>query len=148
MIFSRTPTPCVGICSTTFGDLVCRGCRRYLHEIIDWNRYSEQEKRLILQRLDFLHEQILSQYFVIDNSAQLEPYLLSLKTNYRSDSSSWTKLYILLRSKAILPPWNELGVRQISSLTLETKELREKINQSLYTLALAYYEKDHLRNRR
>jgi predicted Fe-S protein YdhL (DUF1289 family) len=148
MIFSRTPTPCVGICSTTFGDLVCRGCRRYLHEIIDWNRYSEQEKRLILQRLDFLHEQILSQYFVIDNSAQLEPYLLSLKTNYRSDSSSWTKLYILLRSKAILPPWNELGVRQISSLTLETNELREKINQSLYTLALAYYEKDHLRNRR
>ncbi|MEC9132488.1 MAG: DUF1289 domain-containing protein, partial [Pseudomonadota bacterium] len=25
---TRRPTPCVGICSTTYGDLVCRGCKR------------------------------------------------------------------------------------------------------------------------
>ncbi|MEM9624509.1 MAG: DUF1289 domain-containing protein, partial [Pseudomonadota bacterium] len=33
-------TPCVGICSTTYGDLVCRGCKRFAHEIVQWNAYD------------------------------------------------------------------------------------------------------------
>ncbi len=31
----RPRTPCVGMCSTTYGDLVCRGCRRFSHEIVN-----------------------------------------------------------------------------------------------------------------
>ncbi|MCF8976542.1 DUF1289 domain-containing protein, partial [Pseudomonas edaphica] len=26
-------TPCVGLCSTVYGDLVCRGCKRFHHEV-------------------------------------------------------------------------------------------------------------------
>ena len=26
-------TPCIGVCSTTYGDDICRGCRRFRHEI-------------------------------------------------------------------------------------------------------------------
>lgn len=48
---SRRPTPCVGICSTTYGDLVCRGCKRYAHEIIQWNAYSQQQQGAVWQRL-------------------------------------------------------------------------------------------------
>ncbi|MCZ6890305.1 MAG: DUF1289 domain-containing protein, partial [Gammaproteobacteria bacterium] len=40
-------TPCIGICSTTYGDLVCRGCKRYAHEIVDWNRYTEDQRSRI-----------------------------------------------------------------------------------------------------
>jgi hypothetical protein len=29
-------TPCVGLCSTVYGDLVCRGCKRFHHEVINW----------------------------------------------------------------------------------------------------------------
>ena len=31
---NRTRTPCVGICSTTYGDDVCRGCKRFSFEVI------------------------------------------------------------------------------------------------------------------
>ena len=44
-------TPCVGICSTTYGDLVCRGCKRFSHEIVDWNTYSEAQRQDIEARL-------------------------------------------------------------------------------------------------
>ena len=40
-------TPCVGLCSTTYGDLVCRGCKRFSHEIVNWNRYGDEEKTAV-----------------------------------------------------------------------------------------------------
>ena len=39
----RSSTPCLGICTTTFGDEVCKGCKRFAHEIISWPKYSENE---------------------------------------------------------------------------------------------------------
>ena len=45
-------SPCAGKCSTVFGDQVCRGCRRFSYEVIEWNRYSEEQKLLIWKRLD------------------------------------------------------------------------------------------------
>ena len=53
-------TPCVGICSTVFGDRVCRGCKRYAHEIIAWNAYTNTQKTAIESRLDSLLEQIVT----------------------------------------------------------------------------------------
>ena len=43
----RSSTPCLGICSTTFGDEVCKGCKRFAHEIVSWTKYSEEELSLI-----------------------------------------------------------------------------------------------------
>lgn len=44
-------TPCIGICSTTYGDLVCRGCKRFAHEVVGWNGYSEAQRERIRERL-------------------------------------------------------------------------------------------------
>ncbi|MFK7913172.1 MAG: DUF1289 domain-containing protein [Pseudomonadales bacterium] len=44
-------TPCIGICSTTYGDLVCRGCKRFSHEIVGWNTYTEAQRQDIESRL-------------------------------------------------------------------------------------------------
>ena len=40
----RSSTPCLGICSTTFGDEVCKGCKRFAHEIVSWTKYSLEER--------------------------------------------------------------------------------------------------------
>jgi len=47
MAMTRSTTPCLGICSTTYGDNVCKGCKRYVHEVIDWNKFNSQEKELV-----------------------------------------------------------------------------------------------------
>ena len=47
-------TPCIGVCSTGIGDAVCRGCKRFTHEVIDWNGYStEQSGPLMLDWTSF-----------------------------------------------------------------------------------------------
>lgn len=45
-------TPCVGVCSTVYGDDVCRGCKRTLGQITDWNKADEDKRQLIYHELD------------------------------------------------------------------------------------------------
>lgn len=146
MLFEKVPTPCVGICSTTFGDVVCRGCRRYLHEVIDWNRYSDEQKRLVWLRLDALQEQVLSGAFRIEDPALLRAQLLEYAIPHREAGTPWSHLASLLRAGARrLPDLGEFGVIRLDRSGLTLVELRERLNGDLYALASAYYEKDHLR---
>lgn len=40
-------TPCIGVCSTTTGDSVCRGCGRTIDEIKCWVALSETERVMV-----------------------------------------------------------------------------------------------------
>ena len=50
----KVKTPCVGVCSTVFGDQVCRGCKRFHHELIEWNGYTDIQKETVWNRLESL----------------------------------------------------------------------------------------------
>lgn len=146
MLFRAVPTPCVGICSTTYGDTVCRGCRRYLHEVIDWNRYSDHEKRLIWQRLDGLQAQVLPRYFEIFSADLLRQELSALRVPFREDAGQWTWLQALLKHMARQEPdLAAFGVQRLDVSGLSLAELRDHISAELHTLACAYYERDLLR---
>ena len=47
MAVNRIRTPCIGVCSTVFGDTVCRGCRRFSHEVVNWNAYTDEQKTIV-----------------------------------------------------------------------------------------------------
>lgn len=44
-------TPCIGMCSCSLGDSVCRGCGRTAVEVRDWNSYTELKKKQVLASL-------------------------------------------------------------------------------------------------
>ena len=56
-------TPCIGICSTTYGDDTCRGCRRYREEITSWIKYSDSEKNIVNRRLEKFKITVLQDKF-------------------------------------------------------------------------------------
>ena len=56
-MLSNRKTPCIGVCSTTYGDLVCRGCKRFSHEIVDWNGYDSDQRTRVWSRLGQLHHE-------------------------------------------------------------------------------------------
>ena len=68
-------TPCVGICSTTYGDLVCRGCKRFAHEIVQWNGYDATQQDAVRERLTRLRYEILEALLVCDEPGLLEAAL-------------------------------------------------------------------------
>ena len=64
-------TPCIGICSTTYGDLVCRGCKRFAHEIVGWNGYQDAQRDLVWARLHALLAQSVRTYLRVVDEALL-----------------------------------------------------------------------------
>ncbi|MEJ2416782.1 MAG: DUF1289 domain-containing protein, partial [Exilibacterium sp.] len=58
-MFKPVRTPCVGVCSTGIGDEVCRGCKRFAHEVIDWNAYTHSQRVLVAQRLESFLVQVV-----------------------------------------------------------------------------------------
>lgn len=64
-------TPCVGICSTTYGDLVCRGCKRFSHEIVGWNGFTEAQRELVWSRLFTLLSEVAESHIVVTDPARL-----------------------------------------------------------------------------
>ena len=65
MLKNRSTTPCLGICSTTYGDDVCKGCKRFVHEIINWPKYSMDERAIVNDRLEEFKLLILKERFKV-----------------------------------------------------------------------------------
>ena len=93
-------TPCIGMCSTTsLGDAVCRGCRRYSFEVIGWNGYDEHEKLAVLRRIEKLVCQILEDKFTIVCVATLEAELKRLSVPFNAQLSPYCWLHNLFKKK-------------------------------------------------
>lgn len=137
------PTPCVGVCSTVYGDRVCRGCKRFAHEIIRWNTYSAGERGAILARLEQLTAQIVGQHFRILDLALLEQALLRHHVRYHAARSASHWVAELVRTSAdridqpqacgieVLPPWDAQPLTR----------LRDHMEEELLALSDAYLER-------
>ncbi|MEY3668195.1 MAG: hypothetical protein RL572_1735 [Pseudomonadota bacterium] len=95
---SPTRTPCIGICSTTsIGDAICRGCKRYAFEVIRWNAYTDAEKEAVLRRIEALTEQILKNRFHIQWPEALQNALDAHKIPLNPALSPYCWLHSLLQ---------------------------------------------------
>lgn len=140
MPHSRPKTPCVGLCSTVFGDSVCRGCRRFVHEVIDWNKYSPEQQHIIWQRLDEHLRLILPQFVKIYDPCKIVAHLQHQQLFY-DKTNIWRGVYSLLRlhHKGFLI-LDDVGFK------VSHNQAWELIQQQLYALANAYYQKDFLKH--
>lgn len=65
-------SPCVGFCSTTFGDPVCRGCKRTAQEVDTWNQLSAEERRSVWERLWQKAQHRVGDYLQVKDAALLQ----------------------------------------------------------------------------
>ena len=61
-------SPCIGVCSTTYGDFVCRGCKRFAHEVVGWNRFSDAQREIVWERLSELLMKSIQDHLIVDAS--------------------------------------------------------------------------------
>ena len=146
----RIRTPCIGICSTTYGGDVCRGCKRFAHEVIDWNAYSEDQKQLVWDRLTRLAAEVVTPRLTVFDLDLLAETLRSLGVRYHVDQSPAFGTLELLRALGhqrvdlgrfgitVMQPWQHLT----------PGELYREINHDLFTRAEAWYDVHHGRARR
>ncbi len=139
-------TPCIGVCSTGIGDSVCRGCKRFAHEVIDWNGYTQEQKRIVDARLAQFLAQCVSNRLRVTDPALLAWQLQTQQVRHDPDHDPHCWVFALLKAGAgqIDNPGNygfevDLQFRDVPLATL-----REQIDAEFYALSSAHYERYYL----
>ncbi|MDH2653727.1 DUF1289 domain-containing protein [Acinetobacter baumannii] len=136
-------TPCAGRCSTVFGDQVCRGCRRFNHEVIQWNTYTAEQRLAVWKRLDDQLDQILVPMLPQANLQHVEGFILGKRVRLMDGASKGRKLYHALKiceKNKNLAHESGLGISEA-----QVKEVWTEFERRILALAKASYELAWLR---
>ena len=143
-------SPCIGICSTTYGDLVCRGCHRFAHEVVQWNAYDEQQRGAIRRRLEELRDGSLASFLSAERVRSLCALAGSVKLHEGAWASDASLAYEVLRRLAMrrLPlPWAQCeGTGTVTVGTDERRSARDLlsgIDREVHNRSRAAYERSY-----
>ena len=146
-------TPCVGICSTTYGDLVCRGCKRFAHEIVQWNGYDELQQDAVRDRLQRVRDEVLTLLLVCHDEALLQSALseAGLQDLDRMEAQYQLLRFMVRREQSLasaglalaadapeLPAPASLPADRV----LDTLYLMQLLDSETYQRAKAHYERN------
>ncbi len=133
-------TPCVGICSTTYGDLVCRGCKRFAHEIVDWNSYTDDQHARVWRRLHTLRDACVERFVGIGDARRFDSAVAELKLP-EGDTHPAALIYELLRRRArVISSLVDVGlVARTEASTPRT--VRDAIDNEFFARSRAAYER-------
>jgi uncharacterized protein len=137
-------TPCIGVCSTTsVGDAICRGCKRFSSEVIHWNTFTEPQKQAVQARINLFTTQLMTNKFQIVAQAKLEQVLQDLRVFYDADLSPYFWLHQLLQKHLYrLQNLDEIGVVLLPAWRgQDVRDLLLRINEELQVLSEAHHER-------
>jgi predicted Fe-S protein YdhL (DUF1289 family) len=136
-------TPCVGLCSTVYGDLVCRGCKRFHHEVIHWNGYNEDEKRAVWLRLEQLLVQVMTAKVEVFDADKLRQQLEQRKIRFVPQQSEYCWAYQLIaRGARVINQLDAYGMVVLPEFRdWLLPDLRDAIDREFFLLSEAHYER-------
>jgi predicted Fe-S protein YdhL (DUF1289 family) len=136
-------TPCVGLCSTVYGDLVCRGCKRFHHEVIHWNGYNEAEKRAVWMRLEQLLVQVMTAKVEVFDAARLREQLEQRKIRFVPQQSEYCWAYQLIaRGARVINQVEAYGMVLMPEFRdWPLPDLRDAIDREFFLLSEAHYDR-------
>ena len=138
----RSSTPCLGICSTTYGDDVCRGGKRFIHEVINWNSYSNDEKEIVNSRLEEFKVTFLSHRFKVTDAELLSSKLKEHAINFNDALDPITWIFDLLRASSQDLDLELFGLELLPDhRTFSLSSIKDEINTELFELSQAHFDR-------
>lgn len=136
-------TPCVGLCSTVYGDLVCRGCKRFHHEVIHWNGYSEEAKRAVWLRLEQLLVQVMMAKLEVFDKDCLRQQLEQRSIRFVVQQSEYCWAYQLIaRGARMIRDLEAYGMALLPEFRdWDLPQLRDAIDREFFLLSEAHYQR-------
>ena len=139
-------TPCIGVCSTTYGDLVCRGCKRFAHEIVGWNGFAESQRNTVWQRLEELRDGALERFVEVTDAQLLRSCAARMRVPQLDEQSDVRVAYeVLIRGNYPLVELDALGL-QVRSLGLgltSSGALVRLVDKEFFQRSRAHYERNY-----
>ena len=142
----QTP-PCVGRCSTVYGDAVCRGCKRFSHEVIHWNQYTNAQKEQVWRRIGSLVCQVLPRWVTIERLNTLSRYLDENGLRYPKHLSpySWALVCLEYFPKHLQALPSATGLRANHRMASKHNQNKTSfmlgLQNELYQISCAYHQR-------
>ena len=143
LLYKPVRTPCVGICSTGIGDNVCRGCKRFSHEVINWNAYTHEQRATIAARLEGYLTQVVSNLIEVVDETLLLEQIKHQQILFKQEQNPYCWVFDLLRAGA-----SQIDDLSVYGLRLQPRwrdtplaEIRDHIDSDFYALSCAYYDR-------
>lgn len=139
----RIHTPCIGLCSTVYGDNVCRGCKRFHHEVVNWNGYGDEEKRAVWRRLEILLAQVMAAKLEVFDAQLLRQQLETRQIRFVPEQSPYCWAYQLIaRGARVIQQLDAYGVMLLPEFRgWPLPQLRDAIDREFFLLSEAHYER-------
>ena len=120
---------------------MCRGCKRYAFEVIDWNSYEIEAKSAVLSRIERLNTQILENKLRIFSVTNLKAGLDRYQIPYDELLSPYCWLHNLLKKGyGRMESLEECGVCPLGEYAgIPLPELCEIIENELLLLSEAHH---------
>ncbi|TKD38179.1 DUF1289 domain-containing protein [Azotobacter chroococcum] len=143
MSHQRIKTPCIGLCSTVYGDLVCRGCKRFHHEVVNWNQYTEEEKCAVWMRLEALLVQVVQAKLEVFDAQRLRRQLEQRQIRFVAEQSAYCWAYqLIVRGARAINQLEAYGIALLPEFRgWELPALRDAIDREFFLLSEAHYER-------
>lgn len=143
MSSQRIKTPCVGLCSTVYGDLVCRGCKRFHHEVVNWNAYGDDEKRAVWLRLEALLVQVVAAKLEVFDPDTLRQQLTDRGVRFVATQSEYCWAYqLIVRGARFIQQLDAYGIALLPEFReWRLPDLRDAIDREFLLLSEAHYER-------
>lgn len=143
MALTPIKTPCIGVCSTGLGDDVCRGCKRFKHEVIDWNAYNHNQKAHVDARLAQLLSNIVGSKVAIVDEALLRHQLEVQPVDPPLHRDIYCQLFALLKAGASqIKNTQDFGFKLLEpAANNNLKALVQEVDQEFYILSVAHYQR-------
>lgn len=139
----KVKSPCIGVCSTGIGDSVCRGCKRFMHEIIRWNAYRDDEKQAIVNRLDSLLAQVVKSHVRVLDEKQLKMQIQQQHIRFDETANIYCWVFDLLKAGASqIVDLKDYGCEVHAEFSKHSLiQLRDSIDKDFFELSLAHFER-------
>lgn len=140
----RLQSPCVGLCSTAFGDTVCRGCKRFAREIDYWFTYEDGRKAEIMDRIGNMRRQLLEEHLEIFDIERLQAALQQYAVNYNAAlEPHWWVFSLMRQTLARSPSPEACGLR--FKVPGDMGTVWEQMETRLYAMSEQHYQQHGVR---
>lgn len=123
--------------------MVCRGCKRFNHEVRDWNGYDAPSKWAVEKRLSGYLEQVSAEIVEICDEDLLRRRLRATGVNHPAHRSALCLVWDMLRAGgADIDDTERFGFRvKADYQAMPLAELCETISLRCYKLGSLYYQR-------
>ncbi len=122
---------------------MCRGCKRFHHEVINWNGYSDEEKQAVWLRLEMLLVQVMAAKLEVFDETLLLKQLEQRKIRFVPHQSAYCWAYQLLaRGARVITQLDAYGISLLPEFRgWELPDLRDAIDREFFLLSEAHFER-------